>query len=164
MQVEQYLLKQNGGIPNNKKLPVLIYKQVFKENIKEQFEKSFSSNGWGGQWINGIYNYHHYHSTAHEALGIIDGEAKLIVGGPDGKVVEVESGDIIILPAGTGHCRLNASDDFKVIGAYPEGQEDYDLCTEKDDPEEKKKNIIKVSLPDNDPVQDIGGALKEIWK
>lgn len=164
MVAEKYFLKENGGIPNNKKLPLLTYKQVFEKNTKEQFEKSFSGNGWGGQWINGIYNYHHYHSTAHEVLGVIQGQAKVIFGGPDGKVIDISAGDMVVIPAGTGHCRMAASDDFKVVGAYPQGQEKYDICTEKDDVEEKKNNIENVPLPDNDPVQGPGGVLKTAWK
>lgn len=164
MQIEQFLLKENGAIPNNTKLPLLLYSQVYKGAVKKKFIESFTINGWGGEWVNGVYNYHHYHSNAHEVLGVISGQARLIFGGPDGKVVDVEAGDMVILPAGTGHCRLNSSDDFRVVGAYPKGQEDYDICTEKNDPEEKKKNIKGVPLPENDPVQDLGGALNSIWK
>lgn len=164
MEAEKYLLKENNGIPNNKKLPLLKYKQVFETNTQEQFEKSFSRNGWGGQWVNGIYTYHHYHSTAHEVLGVIEGQAKIIFGGPDGKLITISTGDMVIIPAGTGHCRINATDNLKVMGAYPHGQENYDICTTKDDVEEKKNNIDKVPLPDKDPIQDSGGILKEVWR
>lgn len=159
-------LSENGSIPNNPELPLLLYQQVFdgKENPEKQFKEAFQQNNWTGSWVNGVYDYHHYHSTAHEVLGVISGTATLIFGGPDGRETDVNAGDMVILPAGTGHCRLSASDDFRVIGAYPLGQEDYDLCTEKDNTEEKKKNIAQVQLPGTDPVSGEEGPLAVHWK
>lgn len=161
-----YQLDPNGQIPNNPKLPLLLYQQLFdsKEGLQEQFKKAFKENDWGGSWVNGIFNYHHYHSTAHEVLGVLSGSATIIFGGPRGKEVAVKAGDMVVLPAGTGHCRKSASSDFSVIGAYPKGQEDYDICTEKDDPEEKKKSIEKVALPSADPLGGINGPLMKYWQ
>lgn len=161
-----YQLDSNGQIPNNPKLPLLLYQQLFdsKDGLKEQFENAFRENKWGGSWVNGVFDYHHYHSTAHELLGVISGTATIIFGGPGGKEVEVKAGDMAVLPAGTGHCRKTASSDFSVIGAYPQGQEDYDICTEKDDPEEKKKNIKQVALPAADPVAGESGPLRRHWQ
>ncbi len=159
-------LKENGQIPNNPELPFLVYQQIFESNdsLKERFETAFKKNKWGGSWVNGIFNYHHYHSTAHEVLGVLSGTATVAFGGPNLLEVDVRAGDMVVLPAGTGHCLLSASDDFKVIGAYPEGQEDYDICTEKDEVEEKKRNIRQVPLPKADPVSGQNGPLMEHWK
>lgn len=159
-------LSENGQIPNNPSLPLLFYQQVFeeKEGLEKKFKESFQQNNWGGSWVNGVFDYHHYHSTAHEVLGVLSGTATIVFGGPEGVKVEVAAGDMVIIPAGVGHCRQSASDDFKVVGAYPKGQEDYDICTQKDNVEEKKKNIEKVSLPQTDPVSGENSPLFEHWR
>lgn len=159
-------LEENGQIPNNAKLSFLVYQQIFEsnDNLKNRFEEAFQQNSWGGTWVNGIFNYHHYHSTAHEVLGVLSGTATVAFGGPDNLEVDVQAGDMVVLPAGTGHCLLSASDDFKVIGAYPKGQENYDICTEKDDIKKKKENIRQVALPAADPVSGKNGPLMEHWK
>ncbi|WP_017730439.1 cupin domain-containing protein [Nafulsella turpanensis] len=164
--VISYQLSENGQIPNNPTLPLLIYQQVFEEpdRLKEQFQQAFEKNNWRGSWVNGVFDYHHYHSNAHEVLGIAAGTATIMFGGPEGTEVDVQAGDMVVLPAGTGHCRLSASDDFKVVGAYPAGQEDYDTCTQKDDPDEKEENIRHVSLPKADPVSGESGPLMQHWK
>lgn len=161
-----YPLTQNGTIPNNSRLPLLLYRQVdaSTEDLKDKFKQTYEENSWGGSWTNGVYDYHHYHSTAHEVLGVYSGQAKLIFGGSGGQEVEVKRGDMVVIPAGVGHCCKWASDDFKVIGAYPRGQEDYDICTEEDDPEEKKKNIAEVALPLADPIAGKKGPLLNEWR
>ncbi len=161
-----YPIGPNGKIPNNPKLPLLLYRQLYPypEGLRDKFNASFEQNSWVGSWTNGVYDYHHYHSNAHEVLGVYSGRATLIFGGPGGQEVEVTIGDMVVIPAGVGHCCQWASEDFKVIGAYPRGQEDYDICTEKDDLEEKQKNIEKVALPLADPVAGIKGPLLEEWR
>lgn len=164
--VEIYPISENGQIPNNPRLPLLFYRQAVAsaEHLEGHFKKLFEEHNWGGTWTNGVYDYHHYHSTAHEVLGVYSGEATLIFGGPGGKEVSVKAGDMVVIPAGVGHCRKDASDSFKVIGAYPKGQEDYDICTQKDDPEEKKENIGKVALPTADPIAGKEGPLMQAWR
>lgn len=158
-------LKENDQIPNNPKLPLLLYQQVFgPEDLEEQFKRTFQKNRWVGSWVNGVFDYHHYHSNAHEVLGVAGGTATLIFGGPEGIQADVRAGDMVVIPAGTGHCRLSASDDFKVVGAYPKGQEEYDLCTAEDEGEEKKKNITRVPLPETDPASGEQGPLLVHWK
>lgn len=163
--VTPIVLQPNGDIPNNPKLPLLLYRQVFpvSNKLEEQFKTAFKQNNWGGTWTNGVFDYHHYHSLAHEVLGVAAGSATLIFGGPGGEETEIEAGDMVVLPAGTGHFRKSASSDFSVVGAYPKGQEDYDICTEDDDVEEKKQNISKVALPTTDPVAGESGPIMQHW-
>lgn len=159
-------LKPHSNIPNNQQLPLLLYRQVFSDssNLERQFKEAFAQHNWRGSWTNGVFDYHHYHSKSHEVLGVAAGSAIIVFGGPEGKEVEVKAGDMVVLPAGTGHCRKSASSGFSVVGAYPGGQEDYDICTEEDDMEEKKQNIKQVPLPGADPIAGKEGPLLQHWK
>lgn len=160
-----HLLQPHGSIPNNPRLPVLLYRQVLTGNdLEQQFKDAFKQNNWSGSWVNGVFSYHHYHSLSHEVLGIAKGSALLVLGGPGGEETAVKAGDMVVLPAGTGHCRQSASPDFSVVGAYPEGQENYDICTEADDMQEKQKNISKVALPPTDPIGGKTGPLLRYWQ
>ncbi len=63
--------EDDGTFPNSR-LPLLLYPKALDpaEARPEVFEALFARNGWPPQWISGIYPFHHYHSTAHECLGI----------------------------------------------------------------------------------------------
>ena len=87
------------------------------------------------------------------------GRAVLELGGPQGEPFEVSTGDAVVLPAGTGHRRASASDDFRVVGAYPAGQEDYDLLREADDA--ARARIEALDAPPEDPV---GGEGVTRWR
>ena len=102
--------------------------EVVLEGGARGFDALFRANGWGGTWRDGVYDYDHFHSNAHEVLGVDSGWASIQLGGDVGKAVEVEVGDVLVLPAGTGHRRISKSEDFMVSGAYPPGQERYDTC------------------------------------
>lgn len=155
----------DGIFPNNGHLSLLIYRNALrleKKNSGKEIEKLFENNGWSNAWQDGVYDYHHYHSVTHEVLGVIDGSTRIQFGGPSGISVMVEPGDVIIIPAGVAHKNLGG-DEFKCIGAYPEG-EDYDMNYGK--PGERPKadeNIKKVSLPDRDPVFGAKGPLIKEW-
>lgn len=160
-------LKENGNFPNNMKLPVLLYKNVFdfkNSNPASDVEKVFSKNNWGGSWRDGIYTFHHYHSTAHEALGVYSGWAEVQLGGPESKIVRIEKGDLVVLPVGTSHKRINSGGGFAVVGAYPDGQ-NWDMNYGKQEElQQAKKNMAKVSNPKNDPVFGKEGKMFEYWK
>lgn len=157
------MLPAHNGIPNNPHLPVLIYRGAIPDgDLASQFEQRFADNGWPPQWRNGVFDYHHYHSNAHEVLGIAQGAARLLIGGPEGEVVELEAGDALLLPAGTGHCRLSATRDFLVVGAYPPGT-DADLCKQAATPAMLAR-IAALPFPEQDPLNGHSPALTHHWK
>lgn len=161
-----FQFEDDGQIPNHPRWPLVVYKNVLPEggDRAAACEELFHKNGWGGTWRNGIFSYHHYHSTSHEVLGVVRGEARVAFGGEQGHELEISAGDVAILPAGTGHRRLSSSSDFLVVGAYPRGQENYDLCTgEPDERPEALERIREVPLPDADPVYGSKGPLLDYW-
>jgi uncharacterized protein YjlB len=125
-----YSFADDGAIPNNPTLPLLVYPgalDLSADDPAATCEAVFAANGWGECWRNGIYPFPHYHSTAHEVLGICCGEAKVRFGGGTGIVLTVRAGDVVVIPAGVGHQNLGASPDLLVVGAYPRGQR-FDLA------------------------------------
>lgn len=157
--------KDDGQIPNSR-FPVLVYSLRLSDSADAAaaFESLFARNQWTPLWRDGVFDYHHYHSTAHEALGVAKGEALLRIGGEQGADLPVEAGDVLILPAGTGHCRLRQSPDFMVVGAYPRGQEDYDIQrSDRNSHAAALRRIAAVALPAHDPVVGEGGFLVNSW-
>lgn len=156
-------LHRNGWMPNNEKLPVLLYHSVAIDaaDVAAALEQIFRRNGWPPQWRNGVYPFHHYHSTAHEVLGFASGEARIMLGGENGREIKARRGDVAVLPVGTGHCRIEASADFLVVGAYPPDQQ-WDLCRSAPD----QAAIARMkSLPftKSDPVSGASGPLVQLW-
>lgn len=161
----QTLMLQPGETMPNSRLPVLIYKgalPVEATNKAGDFDRLFERNGWRGIWRNGIYDFDHYHSNAHEALGIAQGSATVQLGGDGGRTIEVTAGDALVLPAGTGHRCIERSENFVVIGAYPPGQEHYDICRNRST--EADLRIGKLRLPPTDPVGGENGPLLGLWR
>ncbi len=164
-EIEEVILQENGWVPDNGRLPVLIYRSAVKaegEEAAERFERMFADHGWPPQWRDTIFDYHHYHSSAHEALGVATGYGTLLLGGPGGQEVEVSAGDALVLPVGTGHRRLEVSHDFMVVGAYPQGQ-DWDICREAPD-DAAWRRIRALPVPAEDPILGTDGPLRKSWK
>ena len=153
--------EDDGSIPNNPYFPLLVYKNAV--SINQDLEKLLAENHWLGAWKNGIFDYHHYHSNSHEVLVVISGQAQVQLGGEQGELIKAETGDVIIIPAGVGHKRVEANSDFTVMGAYPEGK-DYDTCYGKAEERPKKlENIKGVPRPKKDPVFGSDGPLFSYW-
>jgi uncharacterized protein YjlB len=160
------ILPEDGMFPNNGLLPVLLYRQAFeiedasqKDTIKELLE----TNRWTSTWVDGIYEEHHFHSTAHEVLVALEGSARVQFGGPNGITLNFEKGDVVIIPAGVAHCKIDGTDGFTCLGAYPEGQTpdmNYGRPGERPGVDE---NIKAVPLPGNDPLYGADGPLIKNW-
>lgn len=158
-------LSRNGWMPNTDHLPVLLYRQVIDPREKDtasHLERTFTQNGWPPQWRNGVYTFHHYHSTAHEVLGFAAGSARIMLGGEGGHEITVNAGDVAVLPTGTGHRKLSSSSDFLVIGAYPPSQS-WDICRTAPD-EAARQRMRTLPFPDRDPVVGLSGSLPLLWK
>lgn len=165
MEPIQLKFKDDGKIPNSV-LPLLIYKNVFSEEKADAdfIIQHFEGHNWSNSWKNGVYDYDHYHSNTHEAMGVYSGYAVLQFGGENGEQVSVEAGDAIVIPAGTGHKKISSSADFGVVGAYPDGQ-DYDIKKgEEAERPQADEAISKVSVPELDPVYGKMEGLTGLWK
>jgi uncharacterized protein YjlB len=161
-----HLLRDDGAYPNNEKLPLLVYQSVLElpqANPAAAIEVLFQENLWGGLWRNGVYGFHHYHSTAHEVLGVYGGRARVQLGGEQGIVLEVDRGDVVIIPAGVAHKNLGASPDFRVVGAYPLGQHPDMNYGEPGERPQADEHIARVPLPQADPVFAAKGLQMGHW-
>jgi len=161
------LLDSDADIPNNPRLPLLAYPGAVELPAHDPaavFERLFSSNGWVGCWRNGIFPFHHFHSTAHEVLGIYSGSAEARLGGENGVTLTLNAGDVLIIPAGVGHKRLSPGGGLGVVGAYPIGQHP-DMCRPGDDaPQEVARRVADVGVPDRDPVHGADGPMHARWR
>lgn len=161
---EAIQLSRNGWMPNNDRLPILLYRRAFDphgKDVADTMEQAFTRNQWPPQWRNGVYSFHHYHSTTHEVLGFAAGSADLMLGGENGHALTVNAGDVVALPTGTGHCRLKASTDFLVIGAYPPGQH-WDICRAAPDASAQER-MRSMPFPQSDPITGAQGDLVRNW-
>jgi uncharacterized protein YjlB len=164
---EQHLFADDGRIPNNPRLPLLVYRGALAPDRSESaatFEEVFARNNWRGAWRDGIYGFHHYHSTSHEVLGIARGSVQVRLGGDGGLATRLEAGDVVVIPAGVGHKNEGSTPDLLVVGAYPDGR-DWDLC--RGEPGERPRvldNIAAVPLPAADPLAGADGPLVAIWR
>lgn len=163
--VATWHLADDGTFPNNPYLPLIVYESAFRlpsGDPARAIEQLFQAHQWPPAWRFGVFDFHHYHSTAHEALGVFAGSARLLLGGPEGVTVQAQTGDAIVIPAGVAHKCLE-SRGFRVVGAYPRDQ-DFDM--RRGDPAERPaadRRIAGVPLPAADPVLGASGPLCREW-
>ena len=164
--IEIHYLDEDTDMPNNPALPVIVYRKIISgapEDAARDFESAFTEHNWQGSWRGKIFDYHHYHPDAHEVLGIAAGHVDVALGGESGQTFSLNTGDMVVLPAGTGHKSLSASDDLMVVGAYPAGQEGYTICKNKTECDNVTSQIASVPLPAHDPFLGEGGPVIEYW-
>jgi len=158
-------LGDDGVFPNSR-LPLLVYAgAVAGDAGPEAMEALLQRNGWPPRWRDTVFTYHHYHSTAHEVLGVAAGAATMQFGGPKGDEVRVGVGDVVVIPAGVAHRRVVASADFLVVGAYPPGEEKWDIL--RGNPQDRPRadeRIARLPVPATDPVGGEDGALPRLWR
>jgi uncharacterized protein YjlB len=164
--VVSHLLAADGDIPNNPRLPLLLYPSAVdlpEHDPAAVFERLFAANDWLGCWRNGIFPFHHFHSSAHEVLGIYAGTAVVQFGGENGVSVPVVPGDVVIIPAGVAHKKLSSGGALGVVGAYPNGQQP-DVCrAQRASYQRAAEQVARVFVPACDPVHGPGGPLRMAW-
>lgn len=164
MRLETWHAPPGDRIPNNPRFPVLIYHGVDAAGAgADAARRLFDQHGWGGSWVDGVFGFHHFHSTSHEALAVVAERATLELGGPQGASFEVAAGDVLVLPAGTGHRRAASDAGFAVVGAYPAGQESYDLLR-GDDPAEVEAARMRIAALGPPPKDPVGGEGVSHWR
>ncbi|MNH42789.1 hypothetical protein D3C79_1045620 [compost metagenome] len=70
---------------------------------------------------------------------------------------------MLVLPAGTAHKRLTATQDFLVAGAYPGGADYNTRRATPADLAAALPEIARVPLPESDPVYGKAGPLLKAW-
>lgn len=150
---------------SNSPYPLLYYPSAFPDCSADQISKHFSQNGWEEKWRFGIYHKSHYHSNTHETCGIFRGSAKLLVGVADdaserteGTELEVQAGDVVVIPAGVAHRCLEEKGGFMMVGAYPQGAPQWDMNYGGEG-----KNI-ETAVPMDPVLGDSTDGLKGLWK
>jgi uncharacterized protein YjlB len=165
--VEAFLLTNDGVFPNNRALPLLVYKKALNADAPDlisQVQALLAGNGWIGAWTDSIFDFHHYHSRSHEVLAVCRGQANVCFGGEHGITLTLAAGDVVVIPAGVAHKNRGASGDFVVVGAYPRGQENYDMCHgRREERPQTDKSIVNTPVPESDPLYGSDGPLTERW-
>jgi uncharacterized protein YjlB len=163
---ETYVFKTDGLVPNSS-LPVIVRRSAVTPNSGDpagSFVNLFQKHDWTGPWDQEIHEFTHYHSTAHEVIGVVAGTASIRFGGENnGDTVALSAGDVAVIPAGVAHALIKKSDDFAVTGAFADGRA-ADVVT--DDPkalQSAKQRVDAVPLPANDPIDGGDGPLTKLW-
>jgi uncharacterized protein YjlB len=166
--VQAFRFDDDGETPNNPRLPLVVYRAAVNlagaPDPAAPFERAFARHGWSDGWRNGIHPFLHFHTATHEVLGIARGRATVEFGGAKGQALTVEAGDVVVLPAGTGHRRIAASGDLLVVGAYPRNASFDQKRPGQVDHEKAVSAIARVPLPEMDPLHGREGPLMTLWK
>jgi uncharacterized protein YjlB len=159
---ETFLFDDDGAIPNSH-LPLLVYRAALPPD-PGAIEAAFAANRWPPAWRDGVHPFHHFHGNTHEALGVARGSATVLFGGPNGRELLVCAGDIVVVPAGVGHCNKSQSPDLLIVGAYPDNAPRPDQYRGKPaEHDDAAKKVAAVPPPAADPVVGGDGPLRRLW-
>jgi len=163
---QAFVFPPDGAIPNHT-LPLVLYPEGLTPALRNpsDCQSLFARNSWGGNWVDGILEYWHFHVTGHEVLGCVAGEAEVGFGGDAGIVRTVRAGNVVVIPAGVGHKRLSAKrGGFTIVGGYPPNQSGEIIRAGDMPPDEAHARIAKLALPRTDPVNGNDGPLLHAWR
>ncbi len=157
-----FTFADDGAIPNST-LPLLVYRDAVPHD-PAAIERLFAANRWPPAWRDGVHPFHHFHSNAHEVLGVARGEASVLFGGPSGETLTLKAGDVVVVPAGVGHCNQHQSPDLLIVGGYPDNAVRPDLHRGRPgEHDQLVNNIAVVAAPLFDPVAGQDGPLRHLW-
>jgi uncharacterized protein YjlB len=163
---DTFVFQDDGLVPNST-LPLIVRRGAIPPSASDPakaFEATFQKNGWTNGWRNGIEDYHHYHSNAHEVLGIAMGSGTVRFGGESGETVGVSAGDVVVVPAGVAHALIKGSDDFLVVGAYADGRSPNEMPADGKAIVAARQSVAQVPVPESDPVDGATGPLTKLWR
>ncbi|KAK6514104.1 hypothetical protein TWF506_008528 [Arthrobotrys conoides] len=170
--IEKYQIPRYERVPNTSlhDIPFIHYKYAFpKPTNADKIEDVLRTNSWTPSWRYTMYTDSHFHSTTHEALVVISGTAKILIGGddnPDAVTITANTGDAMFMPSGVAHRLLKdiggrgwgAGEGFTMVGAYPVCGEEWDMCYGRGEEEGVDERVRKTAgLKVEDPV--FGGVL-----
>jgi uncharacterized protein YjlB len=160
-----HLFEPDNGMPNSR-LPLAFWRGRLPAGQRsgEKATALYRRNGWRGTWVYTVFPYWHFHTRGHEALTCVSGGARIGFGGDSGVEVDVEIGDVCVIPAGVGHRRLSSSPDFQMAGAYPPGQEGNIVRPGDMDGATIAREIALLALPETDPITGNADGVAEAWR
>ena len=164
VKIEKYFFDGNGRVPNSR-LPLLIYRKVIQWEVLEM-EAIMRQNHWLPDWRahEGMWPRHHFHCEAHEIICVTRGAHVVKLGGHDGVYGKLTKGDVVVIPAGVGHCGIQISDDLDLTGGFAEGQSvvDFRMGYPEDYPDLLVR-AAQIPVPSHDPFFGAAGPLARIW-
>jgi uncharacterized protein YjlB len=164
-EAQRFFFEPEGGIPNSR-LPLVFWKGRLPQDCRDgqKAQALFRRNGWQGTWTATVFPYWHFHTRGHEALACVSGSARIALGGDGGIVVDVEAGDVTLIPAGVGHNKLKMSANFLMAGCYPPGQQGNIVRPGDLDETRIAREIAAVELPRTDPISGGDDGVVAAWR
>lgn len=163
--IEKFFFEGNGRVPNSR-LPLLIYRNVIRWDVTTM-EAIMRQNKWVTSWHahDGMWPRHHFHCEAHEFICVTKGAHLGKFGGHNGKKSQLNAGDVIVIPAGVGHCGLEISDDLDLTGGFHDGFGVVDFRMGfPEEYAELRARARQIPVLDYDPFFGVDGPLAQIWR